>query len=134
MTRHDIDPTIMDWLFAREVCRRLGFTPDEIFFACYPSGCIQDGNKVIQCDGPIVGLELRRGDLEFRWTIGVCKLAADRVHPEYERAVALWNSDAIGFSHGDFLSSRPARMSMQLMVALTDKGFSFRTPARHEGP
>lgn len=123
-----ISPVLLDWLFAREVVRRLGFAPEEVFFVVNPSGRVQEGDRVIDIGMPVIGLQIVRGELTFMWTIGGLDLPPDRIQAAYERACAAWNADCLGFSQGDFLSSRPARQSMELMVALQAKGFRLGGP------
>ena len=132
MRKHDLCPVIVDWLMACEVMRRLGFTPDEVFFAVYPSGIVQEPDGTSKnLGGPIIALEIRRGEQEFKWSIGVTSLAPDVIQAEYERACAMWNADSIGISHGDFISSRPARMSIALIQELQARGFRLpQTPLR----
>lgn len=128
MKKNDIDPAVMDFLMAREVCRRLGFTPDEIFMAIYPSGQVVHEGQVVHLEKPLIVLEIRRGALEFKWTLDTTELPPERIEAEYERAAIAWNSGALDVSQGDFLASEPARQSMQLMVALQNKGFELRPP------
>lgn len=124
-----ISPIMLEWLFAREVVRRLGFAPDEIFFVVNDTGRVQEGDRVVDLGMPVIGLQLVRGGLTFLWSIGGINLAPDRVHAAYERACALWNAGEIDVNHGDFLASRPARQAIRVMMALQAKGFRLGSPA-----
>lgn len=123
-----MNPMLLEWCFAREVCRRIGFTADEIFFSCSPTGvvCEPDGT-LLYFNGPVIALVLRRGDLTFTWTIGPIDLPADQVEEAYERACEVWN-EGHAANIAEFRESRPFQQAVPLMLALQRKGFSLRQP------
>ena len=117
-----MNPVIKEWLFARELVRRIGFTPDEIFFACFPSGRTIRDDVITDHPHPVIGLELKRGDLTFRWMIGPVAMPADEIRRDYEAAVEAWNAGLVP-SQEEFRASNAYRQAIPLMVALKDKGF-----------
>jgi hypothetical protein len=118
-----MNPRLLEWLFAREVARRLGFTPDELYFAVSPSGRVLDvaTGMVSEYQQPIIGLQICRDGITFGWTIGPIDLPLDKIQGAYEAACAAWNRGEIA-SHEAFLVSRPCRQAVQLMTALRAKG------------
>lgn len=117
-----MDPAIKEWLCAREVCRRLGFTPDEIFFAVQAGGIVvEEGIPFDFGDQPVIAVELHRGDRTFVWTIGPVQLAVDAIQPAFEAASAAWNAGNL--SDADFFASKAFSVAVPLVVALQAKGF-----------
>lgn len=114
MRAADIDPTIRDWLYAREMLRRLDFSPDNLYFVIASD---DDGT-------PMIVLELHAQGKTFRWTIGPTTVAVDDLQAAYEGACALWNAgtDAPAFE-AEFLSSTPMQSKVGLIAALRAKGF-----------
>ncbi len=118
-----MNETLLEWLYAREMLRRLGFTPDEIFFVVYPSGrLVVDGAGPINMGAPIIALEVRRGSLVFKWTIGVMDVPAADIEPMFEQACDDWNAGRLD-DHQAFLRSKVMAQSVDLLVALRSKGF-----------
>ena len=66
-----IDATLLEWLYARELARQLGFTPDELFFVIRPKGksFIEKG-VIYTHDKPCLILLIKAQGKEFTWTIG----------------------------------------------------------------
>jgi hypothetical protein len=124
-----MNPTLREWMFAREVVRRLGFSPEEIFFAVYPSGILVDDAGIAHdLKRPVIGLELRRGELTFKWTISPIDMAADEIQAAYEAACNAWNDGGYPMAREEFITSRPYQMAVPLMQALMAKGFGLRNP------
>lgn len=127
------DPIIQEWLYAREVMRRLGFTPDELFFVVSTSGKILDRDTGVVTDhgGPIIALVLRAQGKEFSWTIGATKLLAREIESAYRKACDDWNGAPVDLPAQDaaFRSSKSYEMAMDLMLALKSRGFSFVEPS-----
>ncbi len=123
-----MNPTLLDWLFAREVLRRLGFTPEELFFACYPSGVIVEDGVPVDLGAPIVSIEIRRGQLRFKWTIGTIDMTEAQIEAAFTAACHAWNAGDGPFSHAEFLASRPFQQAIPLMHALAAKGFTIKNP------
>lgn len=115
--------TIREWLCAREVLRRLGFSADELFFSVYTSGQAIEGGRVIDVDMPFITLEIVRPDKKFTWTIGAVKGTRDEIQAVYEAACEAWNNGG-GPSHAEFIASRPVRQATNLIGALRRKGFA----------
>jgi hypothetical protein len=121
---HDLDPTIRDWCYAREMLRRLGFTPDELFFAFQAAGKIVENGVERFFTKPTVFLRLATDGKEFTWTIGPVEIPADKVEEQYRRACDLWNE---GLPVRLFFASRPFAVRWQLLEALAAKGIIMRT-------
>jgi hypothetical protein len=122
-----MNPMLLEWCFAREVVRRLGFTPDEIFFGCAPNGIVVENGKSRHFKQPVIAVELRRGGLTFIWTIGPIDLPVEEIQPAFEAACAAWNAGDVA-SMDDFKKSRPFLQAVPLMLALQRKGFAIRSP------
>lgn len=120
-----IDPTIRDWMYAREMCRRLGFTPDELYFEVSSSGVVVNTVTGEERDlgGPVVSLTILRGDKRFGWTIGATALPVHTIEDAYRRACELWNQHDSQWSLAEFRESRPMREAVNLIGALQSKGF-----------
>lgn len=119
------DPTIRDWMYAREMLRRLGFTPDELYFEVAPSGVVVNtvtGEKK-DLGGPIISLTILRGEQRFAWTIGATALPLATIEDAYRNACERWNLHTSEWSLAEFRASRPMREATNLIVALREKGF-----------
>lgn len=120
------DPTIREWMYAREMLRRLGFTPDELYFEVAPSGVVVNtvtGEKK-DLGGPIISLTILRGQQRFAWTIGATALPLATIEDAYRNACELWNRhDANEWSLAEFRASRPMREAASLITVLREKGF-----------
>jgi hypothetical protein len=114
-----MDPMFLEWLCAREVCRRCGFSPDEIFFVCYGQGTPTDPR-------PGIALEIQRGGRTFVWTIGQVDLTANEVPEAFKRASKAWNAGEIGDE--EFFASNAFRQAIPFMEALQRKGFAITAP------
>lgn len=118
------DLAIEEWLYAREVVRRLGIQPEEIYFEIYPSGEAEDSTGAVTVYGsPLVSLLIRRQDLTFRWVIGATTIALDKIQEAYEAACDEWNDPSKAWSVERFRSSKAMENAMHLAKALLDKGF-----------
>lgn len=127
-----MDPTIREWLFAREMVRRLGFAAEDIYFVVQSSGLVVERGQMLDLGKPAIGLELRTQNRVFLWTIGGVDLALDKIEPAYQAACELWNDPARSeteFPHEEFIASRPFEQRIGLIQALQSKGFRFRVPA-----
>lgn len=130
------DPAIQEWLYAREVMRRLGFTPDELFFVVSTSGKVKcsDSGVISDHGGPIIALVLRAQGREFSWTIAATKLPAGEIEEFYRKAVDDWNRAAFDIDlkrlDSDWRASRPYAMRLELAAALHAKGFLFGIPSK----
>jgi hypothetical protein len=124
MKASDVDPTIREWLYAREMLRRLGFSPDDLFFAVAPSGNVLTLGQPMTIGTPVITLELRAQGKTFEWTIGPTAVPLAKLEAAYRDACALWNagSDAAVFD-AEFRSSRPMQRKVGLGAALREKGF-----------
>lgn len=124
MKATDVDPTIRDWLYAREMLRCLGFSPDELFFAVAPDGNIALPGELPILGMPVIILELRAQGRQFRWTIGQTAVPLADLDAAYEAACALWNAgtDVAGFD-AEFETSWPMQQKVGLVAALHEKGF-----------
>lgn len=118
-----MNPTLLHWLYAREMLRRLGFLPEEIFFTVSPSGRLLDVNLgIIDLNYPIIAVEIRRGDLRFVWTIGTIEMPADQIEAAYQAACSAWNHGGVATDE-EFFASEPMRQAVPLLMALRAKGF-----------
>jgi hypothetical protein len=121
----DIDPTIREWLCAREMLRRLGFQPDEIVFAVKADGQVVDASGYAMGPGrPVILLLLKTQGREFTWIIGPTDLRVESIQQAFDEACEFWNR-----SLGDdpswerfFKSSQAGASGVQLLVALQGKG------------
>lgn len=125
MTEADLDPVIREWLFAREALRRLGFSADDLFFACQPAGrIIEDGIPVL-FDKPVILLILKTQGKQFAWTLGPVDLPVDQIEPAYHAACELWNTPSNGWQVSGFENSLAFRHAVPLVKMLKDRGFVF---------
>lgn len=126
-TEDDIDPVLLEWLYAFESLRALGFTPDDLYFVVLKrGGLLQDGERVVTINRPVVQLELRAQGLQWRWTLGCPDLPLDQIQPSYEAAAAFWNAhttDAASLAR--YHRSRIFAMRVDLVLSLKAKGFVF---------
>lgn len=124
MRAADVDPTIRDWLYAREMLRCLGFSPDELFFAVAPNGNIATPGELPIFGMPVIVLELRAQGRQFRWTIGQTAVPLADLNAAYKAACELWNAgtDASTFD-AEFSSSLPMHQKVLLVAELHAKGF-----------
>jgi hypothetical protein len=125
-----IDPTLQEWLYAREIMRRLGFTPDELFFVVSTSGKVLDRSTGVVTDhgGPIIGLEVRAQDKEFSWTIGATKLPIREIEPAFMKMCDAWNERTVDVDaeDGALKASHSFAQRLDLLATLRARGFSFQ--------
>lgn len=116
-----MNPTIKEWLFAREVLRRIGFEPDELYFSFASSGIVQMPDGTTHDLGmPVIGLEVRRGERRFVWTIGGCDMPPDAIQAAYEAACEVWNRGEIPLA--EFTSSKAFGQGVRVMMELYKRG------------
>ena len=126
MTEAELDPTIREWLFAREALRRLGFSADDLFFACQPAGKVIEGGVAMDLGQPVIMLVLKTQGKQFSWTVGIVDLPVDRIEPAYIAACELWNtSPDDGWRDTGFRNSLAFRHKVDLVATLKAKGFVF---------
>src|SRR5882672_2420967 len=117
-----MDPVMLEWAYAREVMRCLGFLPDELFFAIHnPEGVILNG-ELIKTDETVVSLILRTQNKSFTWTIGTTKLSPADARTAYEELCSNWN-DGEEWSLNGFRASEAFQQKIALISALQDRGF-----------
>lgn len=112
----------MEWAYAREAMRRIGFSADDLFFAVNDIG---DGEH-------IVSLVLQAQGKKFTWGIGKSTASKDELSKAYEKLCQDWNSsgefDVEGFRESDAFKQGPS-----LMLVLHLKGFKLNlTKAKSE--
>jgi hypothetical protein len=126
-----MNPVMLEWCYAREVLRRLGFSPDEIYFAALPPGGTHvdpDGTHHYY-EHPLIGVEVKRGGLKFLWTIGVVEVPFAELEAMYRDACERFNAgDPVFGGELVFLSSYPAQVTRELVAALRAKGFDVQGP------
>lgn len=117
-----MDPIMLEWAYAKEVMRCLGFLPDELFFGIHnPEGVILNG-ELIKVDETIVSLILRAQNKSFTWTIGMTKLSLADVRTAYKELCRDWNNGE-GWSLEGFRASEAYQQKINIISALQDKGF-----------
>jgi hypothetical protein len=117
-----MDPIMLEWAYAREVMRCLGFLPDELFFAIHnPEEVILNG-ELIKVNETVVSLILRAQNKSFTWTIGTTKLSTTDARAAYEELCSNWN-EGEGWSLEGFRASEAYQQKIALISALQDKGF-----------
>ena len=120
----DLDLTLREWLYAREMLRRLGFSADDLFFAVAPDGKVATPGQPTTPGVPVIGLELRAQGKTFRWTIGPTTVPLADLEAAYRAACTLWNAGTDAeMLEAEFYSSRSMRQKVDLLMALQEKGF-----------
>ena len=127
MVFDEIDQTIRDWLYAREMVRRIGFGADDIFFAVHPTGWMIENGVEKKHNKPTVILRIQAQGLTFNWTIGTTEIPDEKIQEAFERACEIWNStpDDPERDHA-FKTSIVFRQGVGLLQALKDKGFTIQ--------
>lgn len=123
----DMDPMILDWCYAREAIRRLGFPAEDIYFAVNSSGNVLDASSGVATSlgGPVIALVLRSQGREWIWTIGATKLATKDIEPAYHAACEFWNArPADPGWDARFKASRIFAQRHGLLASLRSKGFA----------
>lgn len=127
MTR-PTDPTLLEWLFAWEAMRRLGFTADELFFVVNPPGYTlvhPDGAQHVSTSGcSLVSLAIRAQGKEFRVTIGETPLVGTELSRAHADACAWWQTDTTPIERTGYLASQVVREAPLLVIALQERGFA----------
>lgn len=101
-------PVMVEWAYAREILRCLGFLPDELFFSVSKSS--------------VISLVLKAQDKEFTWVIGAIKVSPDDLVKAYEELCKIWN-DGDAWDVRDFRASRPFQQKETVVKVLRNKGF-----------
>lgn len=116
---------IVEWAYAREVMRRIGFSADDLFFAATSTPSVQDREtgKITPVNGLVVSLLLRTQNKEFRWVIGTTSMSKDKLQSEYERLCSEWNSGIVDDELTAFKNSQPFKQADKLIEVLQKKGF-----------
>lgn len=120
------DAALMNFLWAWEVMRRIGFAPAEIMMVIVPpGGTVKDtpSSPARIYDRPVIACVVRRGAKEFKWIVGPTTIPDDKLSAAYEEAVTAWNNGTIeGAEVEDFRKSVPFRMSTTVLMLLNQKG------------
>jgi hypothetical protein len=116
---------IVEWAYAREVMRRLGFSADDLFFMVIraPAVVHRETKDVTPINGLIVSLYLKAQGKEFQWVVGTTNMSKDKLQLEYERLCTEWNNGIVGDDLQTFKKSKPFKQTERLIKALQDKGF-----------
>lgn len=117
-----MDPILLEWAFAREVMRRLGFLPEDLFFGIHNAEGIILNGELIEVDKAVVSLVLRAQDKSFTWIIGTTDLTPAQGREAYEELCAAWNADG-EWNMEDFRASEAYRQRIALIGALQSRGF-----------
>lgn len=114
-----------EWLFAREALRRLGFTADELFFACQPAGKIIENGVAVDLQKPVILLVLKAQGKQWSWTIGTVDIPVDKIEQAYVDACGLWNQPDIGWRDPLWVRSMAFHQKVALVAELKSRGFTF---------
>lgn len=122
-----LHPLIQTWVFAHETLRRLGFPSDELYLAAAPfSGVLREPRLMIAAKifggATAIAMVIRRGELEFTWTLGIAGISIDEARAQHARAVEIWNSG----NGPDIVAWRrwlPTARVTDLVSTLQHKGF-----------
>ncbi len=130
MNFSSLDPTLREWLFAREMMRRLGFSADDLYFIVTPPGkkLIEDDGNIVDLPKPLLSLQLRYKSREFNWIIGLTDIPDRDILKVYEQACDFWNNAEREDCTKEFHKSKVYEMRYQLLLALRNKGFSIQEP------
>lgn len=125
-----VDPTIREWLYAREMMRRLGYQEDDLFFVVNPHGIAAEDGQVVDFGKPTIYLVLRTQGKEFRWLIGPIDVPLKDIEAEYNKARDIWNAGPPEEDPG-FRKSMAFKQSTALVRKLYDMGFRFSDEIRN---
>jgi hypothetical protein len=129
----EIDPLIKEWCFAREMLRRLGFTAEEIFFACQPLGNLLVDGVEISLGAPAIFCRLDTQGTTFTWTIGALTRTKEEIESQYLAACELWNAGDADPIMAEFFESKAFASRFGLMSALAQKGIRMPNAQRAAG-
>lgn len=118
-------PLIKEWMFARDILRRLGFQPEDLFFLVQknPHGA-----------GIEIMLVLKAQDRQFNWGIGIVPDELPHDHATWEvfyeqQMIPAWNNkDATIWRDEEFFASKAFACRIAVANAIMSKGF--RVPGR----
>lgn len=117
-----IDPAIREWCHAREVVRRFGFTPEEIYF----------GFGVNDAGAPVLLLAIIAQGKRFNWTLSAAAIAVDELEAAYRTACDAINTMPKAEEAHEmeaFRRSKPFEAATGLLVELRLAGFRLREPS-----
>jgi hypothetical protein len=121
------DAVILEWLFAWEVMRRLGFPSAELFFLIAKPGTevLQpDGSLAYVTTGTLITLHVIAQDKTFDWTIGETPLSPDEAIAAHGAAVSWWLTLSLPeWRASGYFSSRVLASGPSVAMALVNKGF-----------
>lgn len=121
----DLDPSMREWLFAREVMRRLGFSADDLYFACQPAGRVIEQGVAFELEKPVILLSLKAQGKQFTWTIGTVDIPVDKIEQAYIDACELWNYPDTSWRDPLWIQSIAFQRKIELVTMLKSKGFVF---------
>lgn len=127
----EVDPTIREWLFAREMLRRLGFSSDELFMAVHPTGKVLLDGQRHDLDKPTLFLRVEAQGKQWSWTIGPTDLPVEQIQDHFEAAAAFWNAG--GFAPDSLSRSAVFAQKVDLVQALYAKGFRLESGVVTDG-
>jgi hypothetical protein len=115
-------PLIKEWMFARDILRRLGFQPEDLFFLVQKSPLGGDGIEVM--------LVLKTQDRQFNWGIGIApdEQLFDHAHwvAFYEQQlIPAWNDKAAAatlWKDEEFFASKAFSDRIAVVNAIMAKG------------
>jgi hypothetical protein len=117
-------PVVANWMFAREMFRRLGFEAENLWMA---SHAVTDDVGAIVENVAVIGVVLRTQDKEFEWAIGLVEASTERLAVLYEEWVATWNAGNVFKDKGTwldiFFTSWAFDKRWELLAALQADGF-----------
>ena len=124
-----LDPTLREWLFAREMMRRLGFSADDLYLIIDPPGrkFLEDGTPVV-LKRPLITLQLRHQGKQFNWTVGPTDVPDSELIKTYEEMCEFWNNSSREECMKEYQKSEAYKMRHQLLHALAKKGIWVQEP------
>lgn len=129
MIEAEVDPTVREWMFAREMLRQLGFASDELFMAVHPTGKVLEDGHCHDLQKPVLFLRVEAQGKQWTWTIGPTDLPTDQIRDHFEAAAALCNAG--GFALEGLKQSAVFAQKVALVHALHSKGFHLRAVRKY---
>lgn len=121
-----MDPGLREWLFAREMMRKLGFQPDEIFIAVQEKCRVIENGEAFVSEQPLISLILKSQGREFSWSVALSELPAEKLQQAYEEACEFWNNDPDDdWRDAGLQASVVFQRRILLVQRLTTLGFTF---------
>lgn len=114
-----LDPVLVDYVYAHEVLRRLGFPSETLYLSATPQGH-QKTLVALTIQQP-TGMRVR----QFVWTIGVAALTVEDTQRQYELAAERWNTGKeTGTDHAAWKAWLASKGHVvELVATLQVKGF-----------